>query len=70
MTLNTSRRYTIATAGSDKYLVSLSVTTTVQEAVAAAGATDAITNGFRISAPGATPTAPAQAAASPAMAPR
>ena len=70
MTLNTSRRYTIATAGSDKYLVSLSVTTTVQEAVAAADATDAITNGFRISAPGATPTAPAPAAGTPAAAPR
>src|SRR6202008_1197014 len=44
MTLNTSRRHTIAAAGNDKYLVSLSVTTTAQEAVATAGATDAITN--------------------------
>ncbi|OBK77414.1 hypothetical protein A5651_04345 [Mycobacterium sp. 1274761.0] len=49
MSLNTSRRHTIATAGPDKYLVTLSVTTTVGEAVAAADATDAITNGFRIS---------------------
>ncbi len=55
MTLNTSRRHTIATAGNDKYLVSLSVTTTAEEAVAAANATEAITNGFRISVPGATP---------------
>ncbi len=55
MSLNTARRHTIATAGPDKYLVSLSVTTTVQEAVAAAGATDAIANGFKISVPGATP---------------
>ena len=51
MTLNTSRRHTIATAGPDKYLVSLSVTTTVDEAVAAADATDAITNGFKVSSP-------------------
>ncbi len=68
MTLNTSRRSTIATSGPDKYLVSLSVTTTAQEAVAAADATDAITNGFRISTPG----APGQAttAAQPTAAPR
>ena len=57
MTLNTSRRHTIATAGPDKYLLSLSVTTTVQEAVAAAPATDAITNGFKISSVDATPAA-------------
>lgn len=62
MSLNTSRRHTIATAGQDKYLVSLSVTTTVGEAVAAAPATDAITNGFRISVPGAPAAAPAAAA--------
>ena len=48
MTLNTSRRHTISTAGSDKYLVTLSVTTTAAEAVPAANATDAITNGFKI----------------------
>ena len=68
MTLNTSRRHTIATAGPDKYLVSLSVTTTVQEAVAAADATDAITNGFRISTVGATPARrprPASAGSTP-----
>jgi Probable lipoprotein LpqN len=53
MTLNTARRHTIATAGPDKYLVTLSVTTTAGEAVAAADATDAITNGFKISLPGA-----------------
>ena len=57
MTLNTSRRHIIATAGPDKYLVSLSVTTTVQEAVAAADATDAIINGFKISSVDATPAA-------------
>jgi hypothetical protein len=65
MSLNTSRRNTIAVAGKDRYLVSLAVTTTVGEAVAAANATDAITNGFRISAPG----APAPAASpAPALA--
>jgi Probable lipoprotein LpqN len=56
MTLNTARRHTIAVAGNDKYLVSLSVTTTADQAVATAGATDAIANGFKISVPGATPT--------------
>ena len=63
MTLNTSRRHTIATAGPDKYLVSLSVTTTAAEAVAAANATDAIINGFRIGVPGAAPAPRLPAAA-------
>jgi hypothetical protein len=48
LTLNTSRRHVIVTAGPDKYLVSLAVTTTVSQAVAAAGATDGIVNGFRV----------------------
>jgi Probable lipoprotein LpqN len=57
MTLNTSRRHVIATSGSDKYLVSLSVTSlaNTQGAPSSADATDAIVNGFRV----ATPTAPA-----------
>jgi hypothetical protein len=55
MSLNMSRRHTIATAGPDKYLVTLSVTTTVGEAVATANATDAINNGFRINPVGAPP---------------
>jgi hypothetical protein len=63
MTLNTSRRHTIATAGPDKYLVSLSVTTTAAEAVPTANATDAITNGFKISAVGAPASAAARAPA-------
>jgi hypothetical protein len=42
--------------------VSLSVTTTVGEAVPTATATEAITNGFKISAPGA-PALPASPAA-------
>ncbi len=66
MTLNTSRRHVIATSGQDKYLVSLSVTTDRAVSVADAPATDAIVNGFRVSAPGAAAPAPAQApAASP-----
>ncbi|WP_406813374.1 LpqN/LpqT family lipoprotein [Mycobacterium sp. M23085] len=66
MTLNTSRRHVIATSGHDKYLVSLSVTTDRAVSVADAPATDAIINGFRVSAPGAAAPAPAQApAASP-----
>jgi len=56
MTLNTSRRYVIATSGQDKYLVSLAVTTDVTQAVAEAPATDAIVNGFRMTAP--TPSPP------------
>jgi hypothetical protein len=58
MTLNTSQRHVMATAGQDKYLVSLSVTTSIDQVVAAAGATDAIVNGFQVSVPGApTPAA-------------
>jgi hypothetical protein len=56
MTLNTSRRHVIATAGPDKYLVTLSVTTSVDQVVASADATDAIVNGFKVSLPG--PPAP------------
>ncbi len=59
MTLNTARRHTLSTVGPDKYLVTLSVTTTASQAVATASATDAITNGFKIGIPGAAaPTAP------------
>jgi hypothetical protein len=61
MSLNTSRRNVIATSGHDKYLVSLSVTTDRFQAVADAPATDAIINGFRVTAPGATVPAPSQA---------
>jgi Probable lipoprotein LpqN len=74
MTLNTSRRHIIATAGPDKYLVSLAVTTSVDQVVAAAPATDAIVRGFKVSVPappGATPPAPAlpgQAAPAPTAA--
>jgi Probable lipoprotein LpqN len=57
MTLNASRRNVIATAGPDKYLVSLAVTTSVDQVVAAADATDAIVNGFKVSFPG-PPAAP------------
>ena len=66
MTLNTSRRHVIATSGADRYLVSLSVTTSVDQVVAAADATDAIVNGFKVSVPGATPPAPAAAPPAPA----
>ena len=61
MTLNTSRRNVIATSGSDKYLVSSSVTTDAAQAVADGPATDAIINGFRVTTPGAATTAPAPA---------
>jgi hypothetical protein len=49
-TLNTSHRHVIATSGPDKYLISMSVTTAAEQAVAAAPATDAIVNGFRVTA--------------------
>lgn len=71
MTLNTSRRHVIATSGTDRYLVSLSVTTAESQSVAAADAVDAIVKGFRVAAPVAAP-APAPAAlvpAAPAAAP-
>jgi hypothetical protein len=55
MTLNTSRRHVIASSGTDRYLVSMAVTTAASQAVADAPATDAIVNGFRVSAPGAAP---------------
>jgi hypothetical protein len=58
MSLNTSRRNVIATSGHDKYLVSLSVTTDRLQAVADAPATDAIINGFRVTAPGASVRTP------------
>ena len=61
MILNTSRRHVIATSGSDKYLVSLSVTTAFSQAVSDGPATDAIINGFRVAVPGAPAPLPAQA---------
>ena len=67
MTLNTSRRHVIATAGADRYLVSLSVTTSVDQVVAAAGATDAIVNGFKVSVPGPAPVAPLPGAPAPPL---
>jgi hypothetical protein len=64
LTLNTHRRHVIATAGPDKYLVSLSVTTSVDQVVPAADATDAIIRGFEVSVPtAAAPAAPAPPAA-------
>jgi len=68
MVLNTSRRHVIATVGPDRYLVTLSVTTAANQAVAAAPATDAIVNGFRVAAP-AAPVTPAAAAPAAAPAP-
>jgi Probable lipoprotein LpqN len=59
--LNTSRRHVIATAGADRYLVSLAVTTSANQAVATANATDAIVNGFRVADPAAAAPATAHA---------
>jgi hypothetical protein len=56
MGLNTSRRHVLARSGADNYLVSLSVTTSVTQAVAAADATEAIVNGFKVTGP--VPAAP------------
>jgi hypothetical protein len=69
MTLNTSRRHLITTSGPERYLVSLAVTTAVSQAVADAPATDAIVNGFRVSAPGTTApvAAPAPSLSSTAL---
>ena len=65
MLLNTSRRHVIATSGRERYLVSLSVTTDRSVAVGDAPATDAIVNGFRVTAPGTAipPPAPVPAPA-------
>ena len=65
VTLNTSRRHVIATSGSDHYLVSLFVTTSANQVVATAEATDAIVNGFRVTAPGTAVGAAPSAAAAP-----
>ncbi|MDT5009795.1 MAG: hypothetical protein QOH57_1412 [Mycobacterium sp.] len=58
MTLNMTRRHVIATTGTGRYLVTLTVSTQAgrQAAPVAADATDAIVNGFRV-----TPPAPAPA---------
>jgi hypothetical protein len=59
MTLITTRRHVLATSGGDKYLVTLSVTTSAAVAVASGGATDAIFHGFRVGSPDAPPPVPA-----------
>ena len=66
ITLNTSRRQVIAQSGSDRFLVTLSVTTAANQVVATAGATDGILSGFRVTAP--TTTSASSAAAAPAAA--
>lgn len=65
MTLNTSRRHLIATAGPDKYLITLSVATSVDQVVAAADATDAIVNGFKVGVPAPATPAPAPTPGTP-----
>jgi hypothetical protein len=70
LTLNTSKRHVIATSGTDRYLVTLAVTTSAQVSVAAGTATDAILNGFRVSSPDqATPSPPGTPPAGPAPLP-
>ncbi|UXA18144.1 LpqN/LpqT family lipoprotein [Mycobacterium sp. SMC-4] len=69
MTLNTSRRHVIATAGPERYLVSLAVTTSVDQVVAAADATDAIVNGFKVALPTPPDAAPVPPPGDPALAP-
>jgi hypothetical protein len=51
LTLNTSRRYLIASAGPDRYLVSLAVTTAADQVVSTGEATDAIVTGFHVGIP-------------------
>ena len=63
MTLNTSRRHVIATSGPDRYLVTLTVTTSAQVSVAAGDAIDAIIRGFKVTSPDAAPPAPLAAGA-------
>lgn len=61
LTLNASRRHVIAATGADRYLLTLTVTTTVGQSVAAAPATDAIVNGFKVGDPAAPPAPASQA---------
>lgn len=69
--LNTSRRYVIAEAGADRYLVSLFVTTSASQVVATATATEGIVKGFTVRIPSAipAPTAPTAPATPGAPAP-
>ncbi|CDO08031.1 lipoprotein LpqN [Mycolicibacterium cosmeticum] len=69
MTLNTSRHNLIATAGPDRYLVSLAVTTGASVSVASGEATDAIINGFKVLPPGAVPAAAPATPAAPGAGP-
>jgi hypothetical protein len=66
LTLNTSKRHVIATSGTDRYLVTLAVTTSAQVSVAAGTATDAVINGFRVSSPDAATPPPGAPPAGPA----
>ena len=66
MTLNTARRHVIAASGSDRYLVTLTVTTAANQVVATANATDGIINGFRVTVPTAAPAAAPAPAPAPA----
>ena len=68
MTLNSSRRHVIAQSGTDRYLVTLTVTTSAQVSVASGDATDAIIQGFRVTDPAAPPAAPAAPATTTAPA--
>ncbi|CQD03093.1 lipoprotein LpqN [Mycolicibacterium conceptionense] len=69
--LNTSRRHILATAGPDRYLVSLSVNSSAanQGVSAAADAADAIVSGFKVSAPAPAAAPPPATPAAPAPAP-
>jgi Probable lipoprotein LpqN len=58
MTLNTTRRHVLATSGGDKYLVSLSITTSASVSVASGAATDAILHGFKVGSPDSPPPPP------------
>jgi Probable lipoprotein LpqN len=66
MTLNSSRRHVIAGSGPDRYLVTMTVTTSAQVSVAAGEAIDAIVRGFKVTSPDAPPAAPAPPAPAPA----
>lgn len=69
LTLNSSRRHVIAASGPFRYLVTMTVTTSAQVSVAAADATDAVVNGFKVISPDAAkPPVAAPAAARPAVA--
>lgn len=61
LTLRTVQRHVIATAGVDRYLVSLTVTTEAGRSIRTSPAVNAVVGGFRVATPTAAPGTPTPA---------